>query len=130
MMEASRELDALVATHAMGWRRIAEGPKGYWEGRSPTNVLSLLHEEVPRYSTDIAAARQVLKAVLAWSGYKQFYFLMALSSHIQVRTKANQPPHDLKLILLMEPEDICKAALEASGVRMLPAEYYEESDDA
>ena len=55
-MDAGRELDALVAEKVLGWRRIE------WEGgttpmgRAPENLLSLVLDEVPYYSTDLNAA--------------------------------------------------------------------------
>jgi hypothetical protein len=58
---SNRAKDAEVAERVMGWRRIE------WEGgttpmgRSSKNVLSLVLEEVPHYSTDIAAAWQVVE---------------------------------------------------------------------
>jgi hypothetical protein len=61
MMDAGRELDALVAERVMAWRRCHEEPpgSGYWEGRRPENLLSLVLDEVPRFSTDLVAAWQV-----------------------------------------------------------------------
>lgn len=70
-LEAGRELDALVAEQVMGWRRCSDDGSGYWEGRSPTNILSLILEEVPHYSTDIAAAWQVIGRMrdLCWASH-------------------------------------------------------------
>lgn len=63
-MESGRALDAEVAEKVMGWRRIE------WEGgttpmgRKPENILSLVLDEVPHYSTDIAAAWMVVEHLI------------------------------------------------------------------
>lgn len=56
-MFAGRLLDTLVADRVMGWKTFA-GEPGY--GRPP-GKLSLVLNEVPPYSTDIAAAWQVVE---------------------------------------------------------------------
>ena len=72
-MEAGRELDALVAERVMGWGDISLHPmmdSDWWGMPSgPATAIQgavgwlYTHEKVPNYSTDIAAAWEVVEAV-------------------------------------------------------------------
>lgn len=55
VMQAGRALDALIAEKVMGWIEI-EGESGIDPEFDPDGIL-----KVPRYSTDIAAAFEVLE---------------------------------------------------------------------
>lgn len=64
-MPAGRELDALVATKIMGWRTAHfDASYGEWLGVP----LDDYWEDVPRYSTDIAAAWLVVKRMCSFIG--------------------------------------------------------------
>ncbi len=117
-MDAGRDLDALVAEKVLGWRHIK------WErttplGRSPKNLLSLVLEEVPYYSTDIAAAWQVVERMRSTIVSKRQNFLFYLVEVISARifpNGAHNPRIDMSQIMLhVQPVDICIAALKAVG---------------
>lgn len=60
-LPAGAALDALIAERIMGWRHIHDG-----FGRGPqTNPISLIHDPVPPFSTDIAAAWLVVETMIA-----------------------------------------------------------------
>ena len=62
-MRVSRELDALIAERVMGWE-LDDLPEGVvWEGNSETGGGVTARTAVPRYSTDIAAAWEVVEKI-------------------------------------------------------------------
>ena len=85
VMEAGRELDALVAEKVMGWAlehrlvgagtladpkrlepeqavyRVRSEADSYWQNWSPDGADRVLDDMLPRYSTDIAAAWDVVE---------------------------------------------------------------------
>lgn len=69
-LAAGRELDALVAERVMGWRSIgSDGISTF--GDPPNDPLDLSgtgdgHFHVPRYSTDISAAWEVVEKAKDW----------------------------------------------------------------
>jgi hypothetical protein len=74
--EASRELDAWIAEHVMGWSDFWEG-EGYVMGYPPNEQAMGIDGErapVPPYSTDIAAAWQVVERMTARMGYDDPHF--------------------------------------------------------
>lgn len=120
-MEAGRELDIHIAEKVMGWRHIREDPKGYWAGRSPdSNPLSLLHSEVPRYSTDMNAAWEVEVEIERRKVGREY-----IAALLDILDIADVPPGvtdgftwevtyvSLLYILRATPEQRCLAALKA-----------------
>lgn len=64
-MNPGRELDALIAENIMGWKFLTNffidnGPKRSWLG-TPLKKSLIEREPIPHYSTDIAAAFEVIK---------------------------------------------------------------------
>lgn len=55
-----RELDALVAERVMGWSKVRHNDVA-WYGQAPGDKWSTT--DIPNYSTDIAAAVEVMKAM-------------------------------------------------------------------
>lgn len=67
-MEAGREMDALVAEKVMGWEKVHNNPVVWgdsWYGIDGDALMRL-----PHYSTDIAAAWQVVEKVIAGDEYE------------------------------------------------------------
>lgn len=57
---AGRELDALVAGQVMGWRLVTKaGGRLYWHG--PDGLWLCGEYDLPHYSTDTAAAMQIIE---------------------------------------------------------------------
>lgn len=61
-LPAGHELDTLVAERVMGWTRIRQRDNGSWQMTAPTGQESAY---VPTFSTDIAAAWQVVEHFVA-----------------------------------------------------------------
>jgi hypothetical protein len=133
-MNAGKDLDVLIAKKVMGLDPMRAGPDDtifttdrdwvmpgeYWiyeEGRG--------YDHVPAYSIDIAAAWLVWKKAPALSPHKVMAFWAALRCLVAVRIDYDYRITDAMATFHMEPEDICKAMLEAHGMRMLPDWYYE-----
>lgn len=67
-MKPGRELDALVAEKVMGWTKLLT-PEGeqifdYWRSPEPY-MRNCTSDDIPQYSTDIAAAWQVIDKLTA-----------------------------------------------------------------
>jgi hypothetical protein len=140
-MKAGREMDALVAEKGLGlhvvWskepyivpgRPRKEGRFPYLKGTATQGMAQGVEYDwvdVAHYSTDISAAWQVWHAVKALDRHKAACFWSALRSLVQMRLNSEHLINDAQAALYMEPEDICKAMLEAHGMRMLPDWYYE-----
>lgn len=52
---AGRDLDAMIAEKVMGWRRQSEAPQDVWQRHDERLA------ELPKFSTDIAAAWQIVE---------------------------------------------------------------------
>ena len=61
-MKAGRELDALVAERVMGWR--IDDADGKWTSPSPNAITHFTRP--PAYSTDIAAAMEIVPRLRAF----------------------------------------------------------------
>lgn len=136
-MKEGRELDALVATTVMGWEWQAhpDQPDQPIRYLRPTTVFrygaiaqgdeTQYTDQLPHYSTDIGAAWQVWKKVAMLPPQKVMLFWAALRCLVALRIDYDYRITDAMATLNMEPEDICKAMLEAHGEKMLPDWYYE-----
>ena len=117
-MDAGRDMDALVAEKVMGWNNI-EGGHGHPTESGPfVDCGCLSHayqkQEIPHYSTDIAAAWEVVEKMMDEGEYTslecyggRYCFHIHLTAdtddiHIEVAETA--------------PLAICSAALAAKGV--------------
>lgn len=122
--EPGRELDALVAEKVMGWTGVhlvhgGTGTSSYYVGRTPRGVFV-----VRPYSTDIAAAWQVIEAM------RQRNYYAEISEHIsdperQCAMFASRAGHydsyercwenEHQVCTATAPHAICLAALKAVG---------------
>lgn len=134
-LKAGRDLDALVAEKVMGFTvhpqkagtGVREGSitmlgpaledgtrRSYWHPSSPwvrdwSGVLDL-----PSYSTDIAAAWEVIKRVRSMIYSKRFGFEMHMHELASRRAGLKLGLIDARSVILkFEPVDICLAALAA-----------------
>ncbi len=73
---------------------------------------------VPRYSTDIAAAWKVRDRVKGWAFHKGLGFIIELTKHRW--WKDGQAVKSGDMIMLIEAEDICLAALAAVDLTSAP----------
>jgi hypothetical protein len=105
-----REKDALVAEKVMGWRRF-EGRWTFGADNEPRGIAS----ECPCYSTDIAAAWEVRNIVHEWIFSKRLAFKRELQLAVSQRVGGRYVLAPEEIILLVEPVDICLAALMAVG---------------
>ena len=62
--EAGRELDALVAERVMGWTRVVRARETLWQSPK-AGTWPIVASRLPHYSTDIAAAWQVVERMRA-----------------------------------------------------------------
>lgn len=128
-MNPGRELDALVAEKVMGWKRLPQ-----CEHLHPENEISDRHTLChcfPDYSTDIAAAMEVLQVVYRRTCFRQQEFMRFSEGDGWEVTihRPDLPPvrychsgslargkHDLDVPSL--PYAICLAALKAVGIEV------------
>lgn len=128
----NREIDAEIAERIFGWTNVA--PDCYvhdgkdWCGTDPSGTGGYYgtgRKIVPHYSTDIARAWEVWTKVRTLPRSKLSYFWTTLRGLVSLRIGQDYRITDATAALFMEPEDICKAALEVHGVRTMPDWYYE-----
>lgn len=116
-MEAGRELDALVAQHVMGCKVLGSELTGFFCGCSPET-----HRDkdgfLPRFSTDIAAAWEIVEKVKATSsrGYVLDFLRGEWTVGLRACGDAGEPElYDHCAGCAEEaPLAICKAALKAA----------------
>ena len=112
-MPAGREMDALVAEKVMGWRMM----RGHWvppEAAPETNILAC-PTSTYRYSTDIAAAWEVVEKVnllepygdTLWKDQRGWVF------GVHDVDGAGYAYEDVTVIADTAPLAICRAALKA-----------------
>jgi hypothetical protein len=132
-LDAGRELDALVAERVMGWTHVGPHPWGKPHGVPPegrvynerfgeaSRPVGLV--EVPAYSTDIAAAWQVVEKIRNTDeAPDQTYWNFTDCSGcgwraevLQVLTENDMPHLVAYGVGETLPEAICRAALAAVG---------------
>lgn len=124
-MEAGRELDALVAEKVMGWRWISYNNNGFilvppdqHSRMKPEYVFqdkagSREHAGLPRYSTDIAAAWEVVEKLHEIPGYEIIDIRLCSIGYAILAPMGNH----MKSVSTAEtaPLAICLAALKAVG---------------
>lgn len=71
-MNAGPELDALIATKVMGWTRGISDVCNVLGWRTPDSIWVHDADGVPHYSTDIAAAWEVVEQLKAHKDYVSF----------------------------------------------------------
>lgn len=105
-MNPGRELDALVAEKVMGWRKRETPPGGHiWIDK---DNLAYVPGELPRYSTDIAAAWEVVEKL------NNLDFSIEYEREIKIwRASFEQ---GIPALEREAPLAICFAALNAVGV--------------
>jgi len=123
----SAELDALVPEEVMGWKRcepyepVVGGTSPAWE---PAGGWDSGDDDRPggRYvyptwspSLYITAAWEVLTVVRTWMFSRRYRFIQELQRTIARRLKMTEGtvPAAEAIVLLMEPVDICRAAMVA-----------------
>ena len=105
-----RELDALVAERVMGW----EHRNGHWwqtKGGHASNTVTFA--EVPRYSTDIAAAMLVVEKMRERFGVGTTTFMLQHYNGEQVMVEMNVPSSECQEWGRTAAEAICKCAIKA-----------------
>lgn len=120
-MPAGREMNALIAEKAMGWTVFYGEYKGYElfddevaQGYPPKEEADGVPFEIPYYSTDIAAAWEVVNRM------KNYFFVCGRTD--EGRWEAIFYPVNSGVGKLSEahgdtaPSAICRAALKAMGV--------------
>ena len=124
-MKPGREMDALVAERVMGWRVMAEYEPGVIKCLVDGNQCEVNPPEFPRYSTDIAAAWEVVMELLHRG------FSTAIESEDRgahwFRISGGEAPEGPCYLpngevccssLVSAPHAICLAALKAVGVEV------------
>ena len=105
-MEASRRLDCLVARRVMGWTDIYEnGYTADYRGWEPARG----YEDVPHYSSDIAAAWQVIEK-LKDSGWDIHLRINRHGRGVELYGDNYKRP-EVDVIAETSPLAICRAAL-------------------
>lgn len=120
-LEAGRDMDALVAHKIMGYYVDRWSPDfseiDYWYRTEPQPWYSGSHNEqtkiVPHYSTDIAAAWQVVERL--WSKHLYYFYLSYYESINWVRIVGTAPAEVWHGNAETAPLAICRAALKAVG---------------
>lgn len=113
-MKPGRELDSLVAEKVMGWRKDSDGD---WERPSKDAIDGWYPDHLFPYSTDIAAAWEVVEKLTAqfgddftiWSIWSRENKIRARFNRGESRTYAAQADAPTA------PHAICLAALKAVG---------------
>jgi len=127
-MQAGRELDALVAEKVMGWKWLERDEFNEYRHLTPNGQK--IQVAVPRYSTDIAAAWQIVEKIKFMQPGWEIYGLKP--DHLQKFTieyngfgwRAGWAPVKLDGNMTIEaeaeaaPHAICLAALRAVGVEV------------
>jgi len=109
-MEAGYELDALVATRIMGWRRIRPGMYQWMWSANGKRVLYACSEWKP--STDISPAWQVVEKMLDLGFCIELYAPKPLATEWSVLYVTNVSRYQTDKVYAPEaPEAICKGAL-------------------
>ncbi len=115
-MTAGRELDALVCELVMGWRREPQWgltTMGKPNKPSPEGTCSVTSEVVPHYSTDIAAAWEVVEKLCELDEFCLItYFGSGGKVDGWVCELMSDYKHD-RMKALTAPLAICRAALKA-----------------
>jgi hypothetical protein len=112
-MRAGRELDALVAEKVMGWKWI--GPDEFNDNRHLTLGGQKVQARIPDYSTDIAAAWDVVEKM------RPTFNLVLECVSLEYNCHVARPGHlDEKVNVRADtaPLAICLAALKACGVEV------------
>jgi hypothetical protein len=110
-MQAGRELDALIAEKVMGYVPPRPGTVGY-------DMKDLPRNRVPHYSTDIAAAWQVVEKLNLLSKMKDgcLYFDPSLNKWVISEWSGGREFAEGSVEADTAPHAICLAALKAIGV--------------
>lgn len=104
-----RELDAAVAENIMDWVRVPiKSILTDFQYRTPSQIGLMWPSSVPRYSTDIAAAFQVVEKSRRWSMHFRRSRSESMWTVLFVRCDT---AHEVQSVSL--PEAICRAALSA-----------------
>jgi hypothetical protein len=104
---AGRELDVLVDSSLFGHTHMEEGG-GVYRMSAAANPLLW---EVPAYSTDPGAAQCVIEKVREWPDQQRYWFTVRLKWAVEERLEKNVT--ESNVVLYVEPEDICRAALKS-----------------
>jgi len=118
-LPAGRELDALVAERVMGWSNISRGADGDdaygWNASLSGHVPPHGRIQIPKYSTNIAAAWEVVEKRLSTDGHFAFWPSVAGFSvaYHGIRTWDSEPVWEVWAETA--PLAICRAALRAVG---------------
>ena len=130
-MPAGRELDALVAKKVMGWRITAWNDGEPWGNREvfppfepingiPADCDCISHSEAgepPHYSTDIAAAWEVVEKMEACpyphGAEIGSAYVDGLDGYIVAFGRGGPEPIDVAEFAVTAPLAICRAALKA-----------------
>ena len=144
-MKPGRALDALVAEKIFGWvwirslahyppprgrewqRELCPGDKvpkpseaGDWlpaHGDEPANETTQIWEgSIPRYSTDIAAAWQVLEHLKTLGDYPEEVLMLSWNPRSDWWVHSERYPRSIEVNAETAPLAICLAALAAVGV--------------
>lgn len=132
-MKPSRELDSLVAEKVMGWKpgtSVGADGDGYWDaGFYKPNGTFTTH--IPPYSTDIAAAWEVVEKltnIRPDSGFNPEFELKCEEGHVDAMiwhasledryTTTDWPDRFTIAFADTAPHAICLAALRAVGVKI------------
>lgn len=112
-MEAGREMDALVARRVMGF--VDLGPLQFedlrWQKPTVDGVVVL--GRLPRYSTDIAAAWQVVEKLQSMAYWVNINTTCDVGLYdVQVRLWSDI--NDIAVVFVPAPLAICRAALLAA----------------
>jgi len=133
MMEAGRELDALVAEKVMGKKvRILSNSLFCWEYDGEYENLYGLAQPIPAYSTDISAAWQVVEKLCNWDVDDNMLILKGQGPDIEDKGPDREDPRDwqwweaeingtwgkVEAQAETAPLAICLAALKAKGVEV------------
>jgi hypothetical protein len=111
MMEAGREMDALVATELMGWRH-----ETIWIGSEPTCVVMGEnfddYNQYPEYSSSISAAWEVHKKMCSNRFSERTKYLLNIQYVVSARFDNGK--HTIAwpgILAHIKSEDFCRAAL-------------------
>lgn len=132
---ADREFDAEIAQKVLGLT-VAKGVGLYClqpviqhrpdDGTLAWHDMDNGQSHLPCYSTNIAAAWPILAIVRNWPSMKRAAFHAGLRTLVTIRLDRDYfRVSELDVLLNMTADDICRAALEGVGERMMPAWYYE-----
>lgn len=118
-----RELDALIAEKVMGWNKFTSHPEGWTDvGEGPWFIIpgeikceAVRSDEIPAYSTDIAAAWEVVEKMRVDGFNFQIHNVNEQVNWVALFWKKGTVGDPYLAVEVFAPHAICLAALKPAN---------------